>query len=76
MNKQNPKRIEIYNVKTTVKRTKKTVVIELNTGDTILEIHFSDPARMMDFCVLLLEDMAKVFPDFEASKLWLDDSFK
>lgn len=71
-----PTRIEIYNVKGIVRRTNKTVVLEINTGDTILEMHFGDPLQLMTFFVLMIEDMAKVFPDFEASKLWNDDSFK
>ncbi len=69
-------RIEIHNVEGKVKRTGKTVVLELNTGDTLLELHFGDPVQLMNFMVLMIEDMAKVFPDFEASKLWLDDSFE
>ena len=69
-------RIEIYNVEGKVKRTEKTVVLEIDTGETILEMHFGDPIQLMNFLVLMIEDMAKVFPDFEASKLWLDDSFK
>ena len=71
-----PTRIEIYNVKGIVRRTDKTVVLEILTGDTILEMHFGDPLQLMTFFVLMIEDMAKVFPDFEASKLWNDDSFK
>lgn len=71
-----PNRIEIYNVEGKVKRTAKTVVLEINTGNTVLEMHFGDPVQLMNFFVLMIEDMAKVFPEFEASKLWLDDSFK
>lgn len=69
-------RIEIYNIEGKVKRTGKTVVLEIDTGGAILEMHFGDPVQMMNFFVLMIEEMAKVFPDFEASKLWLDDSFK
>lgn len=68
--------VEIYNVKGTVKKTEKTVVLELDTGNTILFLHFGDPTQLMNWFVLMMEEMAKVFPDFEASKLWLDDSFK
>lgn len=71
-----PNRIEIYNVQGKVKRTGKTVMLELNTGGGILELHFGDPEQLMNWFVLMIEEMAKVFPDFEASKLWLDDSFK
>jgi hypothetical protein len=71
-----PHRLEIYNVKGVVKRTEKTVVLELDTGTTILDLHFGDPEQLMNWFVLMMEDMAKVFPDFEASKLWLDDNFK
>ena len=71
-----PNRLEIYNVKGVVKRTEKTVVLELDTGTTILDLHFGDPEQLMNWFVLMMEDMAKVFPDFEASKLWLDDNFK
>ena len=71
-----PTRIEICNIKGKVKRTPHTVVLELDTGNTILEVHFGDPDELMNFFVLMMEDMAKVFPDFEASKLWLDDNFK
>lgn len=70
------KRIEIYNVEGKVRRTEKTVVLEIKTGDTVLELHFGDPVQLMNFFVLTVEEMAKVFPEFEASKLWLDDSFK
>jgi hypothetical protein len=73
-NRQN--RMEIYNIQGKVRKTEKTVVLEINTGGTILEMHFGDPAQLMNFFVLMIEEMAKVFPDFEASKLWLDDSFK
>lgn len=72
----NTNRIEIYNVEGNVKRTGKTVMLELNTGSGILELHFGDPEQLMNWFVLMIEEMAKVFPDFEASKLWLDDSFK
>jgi hypothetical protein len=72
----NQNRIEIYNVEGKVKRTGKTVVLEIETGGAVLEMHFGDPVQLMNFFVLMMEDMAKVFPDFEASKLWLDDSFK
>lgn len=71
-----PRRLEIYNVQGTVKKTEKTVVLELDTGSTILDLHFGDPTQLMNWFVLMMEEMAKVFPDFEASKLWLDDSFK
>jgi hypothetical protein len=71
-----PRRIEIYNVQGVVKKTEKSVVLELDTGSTILDLHFGDPTQLMNFFVLMIEEMAKVFPDFEASKLWLDDSFK
>jgi len=71
-----PNRIEIYNIEGKVKRTAKTVVLEINTGNTVLEMHFGDPVQLMNFFVLMIEDMAKVFPEFEASKLWNDDSFK
>lgn len=70
-------RIEIYNLEGKVKRTGKTVVLELYPDkNNVLELHFGDPTQMMNFFVLMIEEMAKVFPDFEASKLWLDDSFK
>jgi hypothetical protein len=69
-------RVEIYGLKGKVRRTEKTVVMEIDTGDTRLELHFGDPAQMMNFCLLMIEEMAQVFPDFEASKLWLDDNFK
>lgn len=71
-----PRRIEIYNVQGKVKKTEKSVVLELDTGSTLLDLHFGDPVQLMNFFVLMIEEMAKVFPDFEASKLWLDDSFK
>lgn len=70
------KRIEIYNVEGKVKRTEKSVVLEINTGGAVLELHFGDPVQLMNFFVLMVEDMAKVFPEFEASKLWNDESFK
>ena len=76
-NKYNqPKRLEIYNVQGTVKKTDKTVVLELDTGSTILDLHFGDANQLMNFFVLMIEEMVKVFPEHEASKLWLDDSFK
>jgi hypothetical protein len=71
-----PTRIEIYNIKGKVKRTGKSVVLELDTGDEILELHFGDPGQLMNMFVLMIEEMARVFPNSEASKLWLDDSFK
>ena len=71
-----PKQLRIYNVKGQIKATGKTVVLELNTGDAVLELHFGNPVELMNFLVLMMEEMAQVFPDFEASKLWLDDSFK
>jgi hypothetical protein len=73
---QKVNRLEIYNVHGQVKKTEKTVILELDTGGTILNLHFGDPTQLMNFFVLMIEEMAKVFPDFEASKLWLDDSFK
>ena len=69
-------RVEMYNLKGTVRRTKKAVVMEIDADDTRLELHFGDPVQMMNFFVLMIEEMAQVFPEFEASKLWLDDSFK
>lgn len=71
-----PHRLEIYNVRGTVKKTDKTVVLELDTGSTVLDLHFGDATQLMNWFVLMMEEMAKVFPDHEASKLWLDDSFK
>jgi len=73
---QKVNRLEIYNVRGTVKKTDKTVVLELDTGSTILDLHFGDPEQLMNWFVLMIEEMAKVFPEHEASKLWLDDSFK
>ena len=35
-------RLEIYNVQGTVKKTDKTVVLELDTETTILDLHFGD----------------------------------
>lgn len=69
-------RIEMYNLEGKVKKTDKAVFLELDTGNTILELHFGNPVEMMNWMVLMIEEMSKVFPDFEASKLWLDDSFK
>lgn len=72
-----PTRIEIYNVEGKVKRTGKTVVLELYPDkNNTLELHFGDPVQLMNWFVMMIEEMAQVFPDFEASKLWLDDSFK
>lgn len=73
--KKNP-RIEIYNLKGTVKRTEGAVVLELDTGGTILELQFGDPDQLMNFFILGIEEMSKVFPEHEASKLWNDDTFK
>jgi len=73
---QKMNRVEIYNVQGTVKKTEKSVVLELNTGTTILELHFGDAEQLMNWFVLMIEEMAKVFPEHEASKLWLDDSFR
>lgn len=69
-------RVELYNLQGKVKRTEKSVVFELDTGTGFLELHFGDPVQLMNFFVLGIEEMSKVFPDFEASKLWLDDNFK
>ena len=69
-------RIEIYNIEGKVKRTGKTVMLELHTPGGVLELHFGNPAQLMNWFVMMIEEMAKVFPDFEASKLWLDDSFE
>ena len=71
-----PNYVEIYNVQGKVKKTEKTVVLELDTGNTILSLHFGDPTQMMNWFVMMIEEMSIVFPDCEASKLWLDDSFK
>ena len=71
-----PNRVELYNIRGTVKKTEKSVVLELDTGTTILDLHFGDPEQLMNWFVLMIEEMSKVFPDHEASKLWLDDSFK
>jgi len=71
-----PRHVEIYNIKGVVKRTEKAVVMVLDAGSVIYEFHFGDPTQLMNFFVLMIDDMAKVFPDFEASKLWLDDTFK
>ncbi len=75
-NGQQVARFELYNIEAKVKKTAKTVYLEIPTEATVLELHFGDPAQMMNFMVLMIEEMSKVFPDFEASKLWLDDSFK
>jgi hypothetical protein len=69
------KRRKLHNVPGRVTSTEKTVVLEIDTGNTILELHFGDPVQLMNLFLLAIEEMAKVFPDFEASKLWLDDSF-
>jgi hypothetical protein len=69
------KRRKIHNVPGRVTSTAKTVVLEIDTGGAILELHFGDPAQLMNLFLLAIEEMAKVFPDFEASKLWVDDSF-
>jgi len=72
-----PTRIEIYHVEGKVKRTGKTVVLALYPDkDNVLELHFGDPMQLMNWFILMIDEMAKVFPDFEASKLWLDDNFK
>lgn len=75
-NGQQVSRFELYNLEAKVKKTTKTVYLEIPTGATILELHFGDPVQMMNFMVLMIEEMSKVFPEFEASKLWLDDNFK
>lgn len=75
-NGQQISRFEIYNIEAKVKKTDKTVFLEIPTGSTVLELHFGNPDQMMNFMVLMIEEMAKVFPDFEASRLWLDDNFK
>lgn len=69
-------RVEMYNVQGKVRRTEKSVVMEVDTGGTRLELHFGDPVQMMNFCMLMIEEMSEVFPDFEMSKLWKDDTFK
>ena len=69
-------RFELYNLEAKVRKTEKTVFLEIPTGSAILELHFGDPVQMMNFMVMMIEEMSKVFPEFEASKLWLDDSFK
>lgn len=71
-----PNRIEFYNIKGTVKKTEKTVYLELDTGATILDLHFGDATQLMNWFVLMIEEMAIVFPEHEASKLWLDDNFR
>jgi hypothetical protein len=73
---QKVNRLEIYNVQGTVKKTDKTVYLELDTGTTILDLHFGDADQLMNWFVLMIEEMTKVFPEHEASKLWLDDSFR
>jgi len=71
------KRIEIYNVEGKVKRTGRSVVLELYPDkNNKLELHFGNPEQLMNWFVMMIDEMAKVFPDYEASKLWLDDSFK
>jgi hypothetical protein len=75
-NGQQVSRFELYNLEAKVKKTAKTVYLEIPTESTVLELHFGDPVQMMNFMVLMIEEMSKVFPDFEASKLWLDDNFK
>lgn len=69
------KRHKLHNLPGRVTSTAKTVVLEIDTGNAILELHFDDPAQLMNLFLLAIEEMAKVFPDFEASKLWLDDTF-
>ena len=69
-------RIEMYGVQGTVRRTERAVIVQLDAVDTRFEMSFRDPAQMMNFMILMIEEMSKVFPDFEASKLWLDDSFR
>lgn len=69
-------RIEIHNVEGKVKRKGESVVLELYPAGGILELHFGDPDQLMNFWLLMIEEMAKVFPEHEASKLWLDDTFK
>lgn len=66
----------VHNIKGTVKRTNKTVMLELITNMGILELHFGDPNEIMNFFVLMMEELAKVFPESEAAKLWIDDTFK
>ncbi len=68
--------VEIYNVKGRVMKTKKTVVLELDTGNTRLALHFGDATQLMNFFVLMIDEMSVVFPEHESSKLWRDDSFK
>lgn len=74
---KNPTRkIKIHNVEGTVKRTGKTVVLVLKPDkNTILELHFGDPDQLMDFAILMIGEMAQVFPEHEASRLWMDDNF-
>lgn len=72
---QQPKRIRLFNLQGTVKRTQNTVFIEIEAQDTVLELHFGDADQLMNFFVLGIEQMAQVFPNHEASKLWNDPDF-
>lgn len=69
------RRRKLHNVPGRVTSAEKTVVLEIDAGGAILELHFGDPVQLMNLFLLAIEEMAKVFPDFEASKLWLDDTF-
>lgn len=73
-----PSILEYYNVEGTVERTGTSVVMVIKpaSANVELKLHFSDPTQMMNFFVLMIEEMALVFPSFEASKLWKDDTFK
>lgn len=76
MDNKNPTRLEIHNVVGTVKRSGKTVFMEIYTGGVTLELHFGDPGQLMTWCLLMIQEMAKVFPEHEASKMWNDPNFR
>jgi len=71
-----PTRLEFYHVQGKVKRSEKSVIFEVDTGTGVFAFHFGDADQLMNFFVLAIEEMTKVFPDHEASKLWMDDTFR
>lgn len=77
MTRTHPKmsRVEVYNARGTVKKTEKSVVLEINTGTEILELHFGDADQIMNWLLLMIEEMAQVFPEHEASKLWQEGGY-
>lgn len=65
-----------HHVRGTVKSQEGKVILSVTTNEGNWDLSFDNPDELMNFLLLTIEEMVKVFPNHPASKMWLDPNFK